>query len=67
MSTAMQRAAKRTRARRAWVSPVMGMGCLVAALAAAALIDWPLGLVAAIPLGFMALYLILAVRVKRGS
>ncbi len=53
MSTAMQRAAKRTRARRAWVSPVMGMGCLVAALAAAALIDWPLGLVAAIPLGFM--------------
>ncbi len=63
----MSRAARRTQQRRSWAAPFMGLACLGAAFYVTWRIEWPLGLVVAIPMGFVALYLILVVRLTRGS
>lgn len=67
MVTAMERAGRRTKQKNAWVAPVMGVVCLGGAFYATFQIQWPLGLVAAIPMGFVAFYLMLVANIRRGS
>lgn len=67
MESAMSRAGRRTQQKRAWASPVMGLACLGAAFYVTMRIEWPLGLIVAIPMGFVALYLILVAKLTRGS
>ncbi len=63
----MERAARRTKQKNAWVAPLLGLACLAGAFYATYRIQWPLGLVAAVPMAAVALYLLLIVKITRGS